>query len=295
MVERPKHLIDIIKVVIGAIMIGFSSVYVKLADVSANVSGFYRMLFGAIILFIIVLIKKERIWNSWKYLGLSLLVAVAFTGDLFFWHQSILFIGPGLATILVSFQVFILGICGVLIFKEKMKPLFLLSLPLAMAGLFLIMGVDWTGYDSTFKLGIYLGFAAAGCYATYILLIRTIQTGEKALSPMANLTIISIFSCLILAGSVFLEGGSFGIPSTKSLLALLGYGIFSQVIGWTLISGSLPKIKASLAGLILMLQPTFSFIWDILLFDFNVTLVGLTGVAITLGAIYLGTLSQSEK
>lgn len=290
-----NNAIDILKVMIGAIMIGFSSVYVKFADVSASVSGFYRMLFGGIILLIIVAIKKERLWNGWKYLGLSLLVALAFTGDLFSWHQSILFIGPGLATILVSFQVFILGIYGVLVLKEKANAKLLLSLPLAMAGLFLIMGVDWAGYDDSFKIGIYLGFASAGFYAAYILLLRKAQSDKNALSPIVNLAIISVFSTIILGVSAFYEGASFDIPNQKTLFSLLGYGIFSQVIGWTLISGSLPRINASLAGLMLMLQPTFSFIWDIVFFDLGVTLISLSGVVITLGAIYMGTLSQNKN
>ena len=42
----------------GAFLISFSPVFVNLVDIEPTVSGFYRMLFGSIALFIIYLIKN---------------------------------------------------------------------------------------------------------------------------------------------------------------------------------------------------------------------------------------------
>ena len=55
-----------------------------------------------------------------------------------------------------------------------------------------------------------------------------------------------------------------------------------------MISTGLPKFPASKAGLILLLQPTCAFIWDILFFARPTGAVEGLGAAITLGAIYLG-------
>jgi len=70
--------------------------------------------------------------------------------------------------------------------------------------------------------------------------------------------------------------------------------LFSQTIGWAVISNSLPRVVPSLAGLILLLQPALAFVWDVLFFDRPTTLVQWGGVLVTLCAIYLG-MSSSPK
>ncbi|MEE4166461.1 MAG: EamA family transporter, partial [Desulfocapsaceae bacterium] len=51
---------------------------------------------------------------------------------------------------------------------------------------------------------------------------------------------------------------------------------------------SLPRVKASIAGLLLLLQPALSFVWDVLIFNRYTTLLNWTGVVLGLAAIYLG-------
>lgn len=282
-------------VTIGAILISFSGVYVKTANVSSSVSGFYRMFFGAVVLLAVVLIKREYVWKNYRYLGISLVCAIVFAADLLVWHKSILYIGPGLSTIIANFQVFILALYGVFVLKEKGSPRLFLSMPLAVTGLFLITGPDWAAFDSTYKIGIFLALATAACYSFYLIMLRKLQAEREPLSPISNLFIISVFTAVIMAIAGVIEGDSFAIPDGGSAFSLLMYGIFSQVVGWTLISFSLPKIKASLAGLLLLLQPAFAFVWDVLFFDLPVDFISGIGVIVTLSAIHLGAISQARK
>lgn len=285
--------LPLISVIIGAILISFSGVYVKMADVSPTISGFYRMLFGAIVLFVIVVLKRENVWKNARYLLIAIFCAIFFAGDLLVWHKSILYIGPGLSTIIANFQVFTLALYGVYVLKEKGSPKLFLSMPMAIIGLFLITGLDWNSFDETYKIGILLALATAVSYSFYILTLRKLQAERSPLSPVSNLFIISVFTSIIMAGFAISGGESFAIPDQGSLFALILYGVLSQVIGWTLISYGLPKLKASLAGLLLLLQPSFAFIWDMLFFSRPVDWVSGTGVVITLSAIYLGTMSQA--
>jgi drug/metabolite transporter (DMT)-like permease len=70
---------------------------------------------------------------------------------------------------------------------------------------------------------------------------------------------------------------------------LLAYGLVSHCLGLLFIASSLPKVSATEAGLALLLQPTLSFIWDVLFFARPMTGTDLAGAAITLAAIYLGS------
>jgi drug/metabolite transporter (DMT)-like permease len=87
---------------------------------------------------------------------------------------------------------------------------------------------------------------------------------------------------------------SFAIPSLFSLLSLLALALFSQTIGWALISSSLPKIAPSIAGLILLLQPALAFVWDVVIFNRATTIMNWIGVAIALAAIYMGMSAPAQ-
>ena len=280
---------SVLMVIIGAVMISFSGVYVKLAHVSPTVSGFYRMFFGGICLVLIVFLKKDKIWDGLDTFILLLFCGLFFALDLFVWHKSVLYIGPGLSTILANFQVFFLAIIGITFLGEKkgIKPF--LSIPMAIIGLFLIVGIKWRMLDHEYKIGILLGLLTAIFYTAYLLTLRSVQTNKNRLSPFANLSIISISSACILLVISLTQGESLLIPDTQSYISLLAYGIFSQVLGWVLISKGMPNLDISIVGLILLLQPTLAFIWDILFFHHKTTITGIIGVIITLTAIYLGS------
>ena len=62
---------------------------------------------------------------------------------------------------------------------------------------------------------------------------------------------------------------------------------------WELTSSSLPLVPASRVGLVLLLQPIFTYMWDVLFFDQPMTLMKLTGAVLALAAIWLGSRSPS--
>jgi len=277
-----------LQLTVGAILISFSGVYVKIAHVTPVVAGFYRMLFGGSALLLLVLLRRELRFKGGPYIWYGLFCSFWLAVDLILWHFSIHVNGPGLATILANFQVFFMALAGVFFLGEKVSLKLAISIPLALLGLFLVVGLQWERLGGDYKLGVYAGLIAAVCYTLFLLSLRKIQSLEDPLSTSANLTVISFLTAAFLAGDIWRQGGSFHIPDTQSALALVVYGITSQAIGWLIITRALPKIRASLVGMILLLQPALAFVWDVLFFARATTLVNLVGITITLAAIYLG-------
>lgn len=278
-----------LKVLAGAVLISFSSVYVKIADVSPTTSGFYRVFFGGIFLWLVVLLKKEKLWKDLRCLFYSITAGAVFAADLYCWHTSIHYIGPGLATVIANFQVFFLAAAGILFFKEKISLMQAAAAPIAFLGLILVVGFDWALLSKNYKAGLLLGLATALSYAVYILLLRQIQQDKNSLSASANLTNVSFFAAFFLLIILFFENNSLVIPDNKSLLALLALGVLSQGVGWIFITSGLPGTRAYLAGMLLLIQPALSFIWDVILFQRETTVQGYIGLMITLSAIYIGT------
>jgi drug/metabolite transporter (DMT)-like permease len=278
----------------GATLISFSGVWVKLADVPAPVSAFYRVLFGGLFLLIAAWRRGEIRKRSRYHLPLGFLCGLAFALDLIFYHRAILLVGPGLGTLLPNFQVFILSAFGILFLGESLKPRYFVAVPAAFLGLFFIVGVDWRGFDADYRLGVYFGLITAVWYAIYLLLLRKLQSAETGLSQYYIITLISLTTVIFLALDVPLEGHSFAVPNLPTLGALLALGLISQATGWLLITNALPRFNASVAGLALLLQPSLAFVWDVILFGRPTSALNWLGLALALTGIYLGFTAKSK-
>lgn len=284
-------------IIFGAAMVSFTSVLVELAHVGPTVSAFYRMLFGGLILLVITLMRGDRLWFGWKSLAIPLVCAFLFSLDLFFWHRSIIFVGPGLATILGNMQVFFVAVLAVWFLKEKLGWRLMVAIPVAVLGLFLIVRTGWGEQGGQVKLGVLYGLLTAFSYALYILTLRKSQSASQKLrySLFPNMAWISLLSAAMLGITVLIEPNAhFGIPDLQTWGALLGLGIMGQVLGWVFISKGLPAVDASVGGLALLLQPALAFMWDIWFFNRPTTGLEYVGAGIVLFAIYLGS-SKKRK
>ena len=274
-------------------MISFSGVWVKTAHVTPTASAFYRVFFGGLILLVPAFWRRELKWQGLRHLLLTLACGLFLALDLVFYHYSVHYVGPGLGTILPNFEVLILMVVGILFFKEKAQLLFMISIPLAFAGLAMIVGLDWGTLGRAYKVGVYCGLGAAMCYAALILLLRRVQTTQRKWSIFYVWLIVSLTSAVFLSAEIVRTGDTFMIPDWQSFGALLALGLLSQAVGWLLITNALPHIPASRSGLILLLQPALAFVWDVLLFGRPTSVTNWLGVLVALTAIYLGTLKTS--
>jgi drug/metabolite transporter (DMT)-like permease len=286
--DSRSPLIALLSLMMGAVLISFSGVWVKVAHVTPNVSAFYRVFFGGVILFSAAAYRREIKWRGARQFMLSTLCGFFLALDLWLYHYSIEYIGPGLATILPNFQVFILAAIGILFLREPLRLLFLISLPLAFVGLILIVGLKWSHLEQVYRIGIYYGLACAICYSAFILMLRKLQSEQAGASFFYVMMVVSFTTAIFLGADVVHSNDSFKIPDLQSLFSLAALGVFSQSAGWILIANALPGVRASLSGLILLLQPALAFVWDVLFFQRPTTPVNWLGVLIALAAIYLG-------
>ena len=284
-----------LRLFIGAALISLSPVWVRLVDVSPSTSGFYRVVFGAMALVVYLLATRKALHLSKRAWGLLIVASVFFALDLWFWHRSIVIIGPGLSTLLANFQVFIMMIAGIVLLRQVPRPAQLIAVPMALFGLALIVGFDWSELPPDYRLGVIFGLLTAVAYAGYLLSLRQARTGSKYRVPTREMAVVSVLTMGLMAAVVFAEGGSLAIPTYGDLGWLLAYGVLSHCIGWLFIASSLSEVSTVDAGLALLLQPTLSFVWDVVFFSRPMTAPELTGAAIALLAIYLGSRPSSKQ
>lgn len=284
-----------LKMLIGAVMISFSAVFIKLVNVGPNTGSGYRMLFGGIFLLVLSVNRREKLFSGFKPLVLAGLAAIFFLLDLSLWFSCVKYVGPGLGTLLPNMQAILMAAIGVLFFKEKVSPKLILGIIGALAGLLLLCGLKWNQFDSQYKKGILLGLAAGVCYTGFLLTLKLTKSRDNTISPIANMSVVSLLTMLFLFTAAIISGESL-IPSTfKDLLLLLGYGLICQGAGWVFISQALPHLPASKSGVILLLQPTLSMTYDVLFFGRLTTPVELLGIVLVIFSIYTISTRGSKK
>ncbi|MFI4969973.1 MAG: DMT family transporter [Lysobacterales bacterium] len=286
----------LVQMIAGAAAISTTSVFVKLAHVGPTMSGFYRMGFGGLMLLVGLFALGQ--WRPVRLAEVTWLLVpgAAFAVDLMMWHRSILYVGPGLATLLGNFQVFLMALAGFVLYREKLGWQFLAGIALAFLGLYLLVGFDWSAVGAQYRLGVVLGVVTGFAYAIYMLSTRHAQrAGHVRLAPAQLLCVSSLLSALVLGAGALVEGESFAIPDTQSWSALLGLAFFGQVFGWVLLTRAMPQLPASTIGLLLLLQPALSFVFDVLLFARPTRTLDWIGVALSLVGIFVGSYRPGRR
>ncbi len=281
----------LLRLFVGAALISLSPVWVKLVDVSPTTSGFYRMLIGGVALLIYLLVTRRKLALSRRVWFILALAAVFFALDLWFWHRSINYVGPGLSTLLANFQVFVMMLAGVIALKQTPRPVQVVAVPMALLGLAMIVGLDWSALSREYRLGVLFGLATAVVYAFYMLALRASRIDSPYALPTREVAAATLMCAVLMGVTNYAEGASFAIPTLTDAGWLVAYGILTHCLGWLFIASSLPVVTTTAAGLALLLQPTLSFVWDVVIFSREMTPTELAGAAIALIAIYLGSRS----
>ncbi len=297
MINNRKRAITIL--VSGATGISFSPVFVKLmgnASMGPSAIGFWRTFLGFITLLILMKITNRKIVPSKKVMFWSVLTGFFFFLDLAFWHQSIIYIGSGMATVLGNTQVFFTAIWGYLFFKEKINLFFFIFATIAISGILMLTGIfsESINFTGQYLTGIVLGLLTGICYSLYLIGIKKAQADGSTPDAITVITWICFYSALFLGIASVSEKGSFMPPDTTSFISLLGLGVFVQALAWWFIGNAIKEVEMRQASLILLLQPVLAMLWGYLVFDEYLEFIQVTGALITLGAIYSGTVFKNK-
>jgi drug/metabolite transporter (DMT)-like permease len=280
----------------GAAVVSLAPILVKAASLQGlgpTAIAFWRCLLGALLIAVVVALFRFRVAVTRDVTGLLVLAGLAFALDLFTWHRSIVLAGAGLSTILANTQVFGTALLSAVFFKEKLRPRLLLLALAAMVGVTLLAGA---GSDVSFTLdyvrGIVYGLASGALYSVFLVSLRAAGRRSPQISALGPLLWLSSYAALFLLIAVAAEGEPFVPRGWMAWGFVAALAVVAQVLGWWTISRSLPRIRGAVGGLILLLQPALATIWGALIFGERLEPLQILGVLITLGAVYLGSVSS---
>jgi drug/metabolite transporter (DMT)-like permease len=268
----------------GLVTLGASAIFVKWANAPGPVSGFYRMAIAAAVMAIPFRIElKKRISFDTRHILLAVLSGLFFAGDLAAWNTAVLITSAANATLFGNTAPFWVGIGAMLLFKEKLRPLFWGGMLLALVGAAVILGQDFIVHPSL-GAGDLIGLSAGFFYGMFFLAAERARDGLSALTSWW----ISAAVCTIalLALSLILQQPLFGY-TLETYYNLIALALIVQVGGWFAINYALGHLPASLVSPTLLLQPVITAIIAVPLLNQPLGLIQLCGGLVVLLGIYI--------
>lgn len=281
----------------GATFISFSAVIVRVSETESTTQGVYRVLLGGLMLLAVAAASRREGFADLpaRRLAWLFVAGLFFALDLFVWHRSIHLVGPGLATLLGNFQVFLMAGLAAILLRERLSPGLTVAIPIAFVGLTLIVGFRTLRESGATQTGVIYGLMTAVFYAGYLLSLQKARRLARTSAPVADLAIASLVSAVLLGVAAWVERVPVVLNGVREWGYMLAYALVAQVIGWGLITFALPRLRASVVGLVLLLQPILSFVWDVLFFQRAFGWREGLGASLALGAIYYGSRARAQS
>ena len=274
----------------GGVVVSFAPILYALSDANPLTGAFFRMTYALPFLLLIIWFRKDIDSRSINTRLIAVIAGFAFSLDFLAYHSTVDWIGTGIGTLIGNSQVIIVTLVSWRLFGERPNLSILICLPIVMTGLILISGIlDDNPYGDHPVRGVIAGVFTAIFYSLFLIIYRF---ANRELAPAVNLQFDSTVGCalgLVILSflplqSIHVEPINFQ-PNLTMHGSLLALAILSQVVGWLAIAYSLPRLPAAYTSFAILLQPTLTIVWGILLLSESPSLQQGIGMFLILGSI----------
>jgi drug/metabolite transporter (DMT)-like permease len=269
----------------GATFIALSPIFVRLSEAGPTATAFWRVALAVPVLWILCwarpVARQGRYAGKWPLL---LGAALAFSGDLAFWHTSIQLTSVANSTLLANLASIFVTLAAWFFLRQRPTRLFVAGLAAALAGVALLVH-NSVQFSATGLVGDALGVVTAMFYAAYLLAVKGLRDrGETTLHLMA---VTSTVTALLLL-PVAMATGEIMMPATsEGWLMLVGLALVSHAAGQGLIAYALAHLPAAFSSVSLLFQPVMAALFAWVLLAEPLVALQVAGGAVVLLGIWL--------
>src|ERR1700676_1967382 len=240
--EGSSKLLPYLALLGGVVCIAWSAIFVRWTDIPGPASAFYRMLIPAVVLLPTFFFDRRRASLDARTLGIIAFGGLFFAFDLAFYNTAILQTSAANATLLGNNTPIFVGLLTWLVFRQRPARAFWLGLLLAIAGAVVILWAD-LAHHTRIGVGDLLALAASACFAVYLMVTEKIRHSTGTLAFL-RLAMISSTIALLLINLAM--GISLRVPHGRTIWAVLGLGLISQLGGYLFLTYALGHLPAKI-------------------------------------------------
>ena len=244
-----------LSLLIGVFSLSTSAIFASLANASAAITAFYRLLFTSMVLFpFLILSKKNRTAliglskRQWIF-GLSsgLLLAIHYV----LWFESLNFTSVASSTAIVTLQPLFSILLGYLFFKERLGIFTFIGCVLSIAGCFIL---SWGDFQTSYRalLGDLLALLAAAVISSYFFIGQIVRKD----TPLIPYSLTGYLSSVEFLGLyAFIQQSSFTDYSISTWRAFLGLALISTICGQLIFNLLLKWVPATTISMCILGEP----------------------------------------
>jgi drug/metabolite transporter (DMT)-like permease len=275
--------------------ISASAILFTLAHAEPAVAAFYRCALPLPVLAVLAVAEQRRHGpRPLAVRGYAVLAGLFLAVNLVLWIHTIADVGAGAATVLGNLQVLFVVILAWPLLHERPNRRLLVTLPIVMLGVVLVSGIiGSTGTAPHPVAGVIFGLATSAAYACFLLILRqTAGDARHVAGQLFDATAGAAAGALLL-GLAF-GGLDLAIP-WRSLFWFLVLTLTSGIVGWLLITWSLPRLPAALSALVLLLEPAGALILADIVLRQPPSPLQLLGAALVCGGVLVVARNRDKQ
>ena len=261
--------------IISMLIFGTLALFVKKINVSSGELALYRAILAAVVIFIYLLITKQKInlKNIKKELIVILISGMAMGFNWIFLFEAYKYTTVSIATLSYYFAPIIVTLVCPIVFKEKLTTKQIICFIASTLGIVLITDLGHLG-NNNHILGILLGLTAAVLYATVIILNKYI----KSIGGIHRTYIQFLAAIIVIIPYVFFTSGiNIGSLNSDGWVNLLIVGIVHTGITYCLYFTSLKELPGQNAAILSYIDPVVAILISVFVLSETMSLVQIIG------------------
>lgn len=268
----------------GAVAMGISPIFVRLADVGPFTSAFWRVALALPVLWLWMRLTEDRAAPRPKMFNLPVVLSgLAFAGDLFFWHLAIFNTSVANATFFATTAPLFVVFFGFFLLRQRVGGNVMAGLALCIVGGGALAGQSF-GVSGARLLGDAFGICTAVFFGLYFLAV----TAARQRSPAARVTFeLSLVTAAVLLVVALVLEQQFWPKSLSGWAALCGMAWISHAVGQGLLSVALGRLPAVFSSLVIFLEAIAAALFGWLILSEPVSAVQAVGGLIILAGIWI--------
>ncbi len=236
--------------VVGAVAMGASPIFVRLADVGPFTSAFWRVALALPLLYAWMRLTEGSGAPAARFAKPAILSGLAFAGDLFFWHLAIVHTSVANATFFATCAPIWVVLFGWLLFRERVKANVLAGLALCLAGGAALLAQSFQ-LKPAGAIGDIFGIVTGVFFGLYFLAVQAARKTTSAARLTFEATVVTAAILFVVA----LVAERSMLPHTlRGLAALLAMAWISHTGGQGLLSIALGRLPAAFSSLVIFLE-----------------------------------------
>ena len=277
--------LGLVAMLLAALAMSISPSLVRLADVGPFASAFWRVFLALPILWVWMRYAEASEINAPRasFTTATILAAIAFTGDLLFWHLAILKTTIANATFFATMAPLWVVIFGWLLLRQRVSRATLIGLLVCLAGGTALV-VQSLAFNPSRAVGDGLAIVTGAFFGLYFLAVGAARGKTNAARVTFELSIIT--SAILFLVAIFFEPRI--LPQSASgWCVLLALGLISHAGGQGMLSVALGRLPTVFSSLVIFLETIAAALFAWILFGENVTLIQALGGIIIVAGIWI--------